>query len=116
MVSFPVETNVPPELEHAQPPPPPEGNPPSDLQQPRYLYPNRVPMLFFHLLRPSYQQPPHPLHLLPGHPGFNNAHPSPHQSPALYLNSQQQPLNKFTPSSRVNQLPPNFGVNKNPIT
>lgn len=106
--------NIPAELEHAEPPAPPEGDPSSDLQQPRYLFPNRVPMLFFHLLRPSHYQPPH--HLLPQHPGFNHPNPGPHQSPALSINTPTQPtMNKLTPSSRVNQLPPTFATNKNSV-
>lgn len=87
-----MELNIPPELEHAEPPAPPEGDPSSDLQQPRFLYPNRVPMLFFHLLRPTtpqhYQAP-----LPPSHP-----------HPLMNAQIQQQTMNKLTPSSRVNHI------------
>ncbi|XP_063709389.1 serine/arginine repetitive matrix protein 2-like [Culicoides brevitarsis] len=116
LTPFPIELNIPPELEHAEPPPPPDGDPSPDLLQPRYLYPNRVPMLFFHLLRPSHYQPAshppqHHSHPHAGHPSsINNAH----QSPALHMNPQQsqQQQNKL-PNSRVNHLPPTFANNRN---
>lgn len=111
MTPLPIEFNIPPELEHAEPPVPPEGDPSTDLQQPRFLYPNRVPMLFFHLLRPAQYHPSHPHHSLPGHTGANISNSN---SPAPHLNSQPiQTMNKLTPSSRVNQLPPTFVTNNN---